>query len=79
VSECRKDEFSDWPQSLLAIGTFGNKQIEEEVAQSSSRNMQTSEDSVKFTEEVDKIRREFEALLRQGNDHAPCENEQVAS
>jgi hypothetical protein len=78
VSECRKDEFSDWPQSLLAIGTFGNKQIEEEVAQSSSGNMQTSQDSVKFTEEVDNIRREFEALLRQGNDHGPCENEQVA-
>jgi hypothetical protein len=78
VSECRKDEFSDWPQSLLAIGTFGNKQIEE-VAQSLSGNMQTSQDSVKFTEEeVDNIRREFEVLL-QVNDHGPCEDEQVAS
>jgi hypothetical protein len=78
VSECRKDEFSDWPQSLLAIGTFGNKQIEE-VAQSSSGTTQTSQDSVKFTEEeVDNIQKEFEVLL-QGNDHGPCEDWQVAS
>uniref|UniRef100_A0A0E0QRY2 Uncharacterized protein n=1 Tax=Oryza rufipogon TaxID=4529 RepID=A0A0E0QRY2_ORYRU len=65
VSDCRKDEFSDWPQSLLAIGTFGNKQIEE-VAQveNSSDNVQSVQDTVKFTEEeVDKIRKEFETLL----------------
>lgn len=65
MSDCRKDEFSDWPQSLLAIGTFGNKQIEE-VAQveNSSDNVQSVQDTVKFTEEeVDKIRKEFETLL----------------
>jgi hypothetical protein len=78
VSECRKDEFSDWPQSLLAIGTFGNKQIEE-VALSSSGTTETSQDSVKFTEEeVDNIQKEFEVLL-QGNDHGPYEDGQVAS
>nr|QWB49531.1 deeper rooting 1 [Tripidium arundinaceum] len=82
VSECRNDEFSDWPQSLLAIGTFGNKQLEEEV-QSSSENAQTMQDPAKFTEEeVDNIRREFEVLLR-GNGQAEaqgsCEDEQVAS
>lgn len=75
MSECRNDEFSDWPQSLLAIGTFGNKQIEEE-AHSSSRNVQTVQDSVKFTEEeVDNIRKEFEVLI-EGNDQAEvqCSN-----
>nr|CAB3453500.1 unnamed protein product [Digitaria exilis] len=82
VSECRNDEFSDWPQSLLAIGTFGNKQIEEE-AQSSSGNVQSVQDSVKFTEEeVDNIRKEFEVLL-EGNDQAKVQSsnadEQVAS
>jgi len=84
VSECRNDEFSDWPQSLLAIGTFGNKQLEEEVAsESSSANAQTTQDPAKFTEEeVDNIRREFEVLL-QGNAQAEaqgsCEDEQVAA
>lgn len=82
VPECRNDEFSDWPQSLLAIGTFGNKQIEEE-AQSSSGNVRTVQDSVKFTEEeVDNIRKEFEVLL-EGNDQAEVQgsyaDEQVAS
>ncbi|KAL6846503.1 hypothetical protein ACP4OV_023951 [Aristida adscensionis] len=82
VSECRNDEFSDWPQSLLAIGTFGNKQIEEE-AQSSSGNGQAMQDSVRFTEEeVDNIRREFEVLLEgnaQGEVQGSHEDEQVAS
>ncbi|KAF0913967.1 hypothetical protein E2562_025378 [Oryza meyeriana var. granulata] len=65
VSDCRKDEFSDWPQSLLAIGTFGNKQIEEEAqVQNSSDNVQSVQDAIKFTEEeVDNIRKEFEMLL----------------
>ncbi|XP_066394383.1 protein DEEPER ROOTING 1-like [Miscanthus floridulus] len=84
VSECRNDEFSDWPQSLLAIGTFGNKQLEEEVAESSSANVQTIQDPAKFTEEeVDNLRREFEVLLLQGNGQAEaqgsCEDVQVAS
>ncbi|KAL6656075.1 hypothetical protein ACP70R_006901 [Stipagrostis hirtigluma subsp. patula] len=82
VSECRNDEFSDWPQSLLAIGTFGNKQIEEE-AQSSSGNVQTMQDSIKFTEEeVDNIRKEFEVLLEsngQGEVQGSHDDEQVAS
>jgi len=69
---------------LLAIGTFGNKQLEEEVAESSSANVQTIQDPAKFTEEeVDNIRREFEVLLLQGNGQAEaqgsCEDEQVAS
>ena len=68
---------------MLAIGTFGNKQLEEEVAESSSANVQTIQDPAKFTEEeVDNIRREFEVLL-QGNGQAEaqgsCEDEQVAS
>ncbi|CAM0951519.1 unnamed protein product [Alopecurus aequalis] len=65
VSDCRKDEFSDWPQSLLAIGTFGNKQIEE-VAQvkNSSEDVDTMQEAVKFTEEeVDRIQKEFAMIL----------------
>lgn len=82
MSECRNDEFSDWPQSLLAIGTFGNKKIEEE-AQSSSGDVQAVQDSVKFTEEeVDSIRKEFESLL-ESSDQAEVQGsyagEQVAS
>uniref|UniRef100_A0ACD5Y1M7 Uncharacterized protein n=1 Tax=Avena sativa TaxID=4498 RepID=A0ACD5Y1M7_AVESA len=65
VSECRNDEFSDWPQSLLAIGTFGNKQIEEEAqVQNPFEDGQSKQDAVKFTEEeVDKIQKEFEMIL----------------
>ncbi|KAL5201568.1 hypothetical protein ABZP36_035922 [Zizania latifolia] len=65
VPDCREDEFSDWPQSLLAIGTFGNKQIEEVAqVQNSSDHEQPMQDAVKFTEEeVDKMEKEFETLL----------------
>lgn len=71
VSECRNDEFSDWPQSLLAIGTFGNRQLEEEVVETSSGNVQAAQDPAKFTEEeeADSIRRELEVLLLQGNNN----------
>ncbi|KAG8050095.1 hypothetical protein GUJ93_ZPchr0009g159 [Zizania palustris] len=85
VSDCRKDEFSDWPQSLLAIGTFGNKQIEEVApVQNSSDNVQSVQDAIKFTEEeLDRIRKEFETLLAI-SDQAEAQgshddNEQVAS
>lgn len=69
---------------MLAIGTFGNKQLEEEV-ESSSANVQATQDPAKFTEEeVDNIRREFEVLLQvQGNGQAEaqgsCEDEQVVA
>lgn len=65
VSDCRNDEFSDWPQSLLAIGTFGNKQIEEEAqVQDPSEDGQSMQEAVKFTEEeVDKIQKEFAMIL----------------
>jgi hypothetical protein len=71
VSECRNDEFSDWPQSLLAIGTFGNRQLEEGVVETSSGNVQAAQDPAKFTEEeeADSIRRELEVLLLQGNNN----------
>uniref|UniRef100_J3MXU1 Uncharacterized protein n=1 Tax=Oryza brachyantha TaxID=4533 RepID=J3MXU1_ORYBR len=84
VSDCRKDEFSDWPQSLLAIGTFGNKQIEEVAqVQNPSDNVQPVQDTIKFTEEeVDNIRKEFETLLAI-NDQAEAQgshdDDQVAS
>lgn len=81
VSDCRKDEFSDWPQSLLAIGTFGNKQIEE-VAQvhNSSEDVHSMQDGIKFTEEeVDKIQKEFAMILAgkdQGEAHYSHDDDQ---
>lgn len=65
VSDCRNDEFSDWPESLLAIGTFGNKQIEEVAQeQNSSEDGQSMQEAAKFTEEeVDKIQKEFAMIL----------------
>lgn len=68
---------------MLAIGTFGNKQLEEEAVENSSANVQATQDPAKFTEEeVDNIQREFEVLL-QGNGQAEAqgsyEDEQVAS
>lgn len=65
VPDCRNDEFSDWPQSLLAIGTFGNKQIEEVAqVQTPSEDGQSMQDAIKFTEEeVDRIQKEFAMIL----------------
>jgi hypothetical protein len=50
---------------LLAIGTFGNKQVEEvPQVQNSSEDVQPMQDAVKFTEEeVDRIQKEFAMIL----------------
>ncbi|XP_037437969.1 uncharacterized protein LOC119305586 isoform X1 [Triticum dicoccoides] len=84
VPDCRNDEFSDWPQSLLAIGTFGNKQIEEVAqVQDASEDGQSMQDAIKFTEEeVDKIQKEFAMILAskdQTETHDPHDDDQVAS
>lgn len=84
MSDCRKDEFSDWPQSLLAIGTFGNKQIEEVAqVQNSSEDVQSMQNAIKFTEEeVNNIQKEFEMLLASNDQveaHGSHDDDQVVS
>lgn len=84
MSDCRNDEFSDWPQSLLAIGTFGNKQIEEVAqVQNSSEDGQSTQDAIKFTEEeVDRIQKEFAMILAskdKAEAHDSHDDDQVTS
>ncbi|XP_072980294.1 protein NEGATIVE GRAVITROPIC RESPONSE OF ROOTS-like [Typha angustifolia] len=63
VPESRKEEFDDWPESLLSIGTFGNKDTqEEERIKQDSRPSQELPD--RFTlEEVKKLQEELTKLL----------------
>ncbi|XP_061362511.1 protein DEEPER ROOTING 1-like, partial [Gastrolobium bilobum] len=64
-----KQEFSDWPQAFLAIGTFGNNNLKEE---SGNRTKSTTEDSSFFQdciqefmlEEVGKLQNELNIYLR---------------
>ncbi|EMS54923.1 hypothetical protein TRIUR3_20000 [Triticum urartu] len=82
MPDCRNDEFSDWPQSLLAIGTFGNKQIEEVAqVQDTSEDGQSMQDAIKFTEEeVDRIQKEFAMILAskdQAEAHDSHDDEQL--
>lgn len=70
----RKEEFSDWPQALLAIGTFGNKEISEkqettqhddESSEDELHEDETSQDLQDFTlEEVTKLQNELTKLLK---------------
>ncbi|CAL9184111.1 unnamed protein product [Musa hybrid cultivar] len=60
-----KEEFGDWPQALLAIGTLGNRDIKEDPQRhESSENLQASEDLPDFTmEEVNRFQVELVKLL----------------
>ncbi|URE10193.1 hypothetical protein MUK42_23456, partial [Musa troglodytarum] len=60
-----KEEFRDWPQALLAIGTLGNGDIKEDPQRrDSSENLQASEDLPDFTvEEVNRFQVELVKLL----------------
>ncbi|KAL8466372.1 hypothetical protein ACS0TY_035465 [Phlomoides rotata] len=64
-----KEEFSDWPQGLLTIGTFGNRDVREEeviVPQCSSP------DFSEFTsEEVSKLQKELTKLLSKKPEEQP--------
>ncbi|KAK1308654.1 hypothetical protein QJS10_CPA09g00078 [Acorus calamus] len=65
LPDMRKEEFSDWPQGLLAIGTFGNAEIRED----STRQYQPEEVVIKqeiidcTLEEVVKLRKELTKML----------------
>ncbi|XP_077234645.1 protein DEEPER ROOTING 1-like [Tasmannia lanceolata] len=66
IQEARQEEFSDWPNGLLAIGTFGNNQLKEEsdIHDQSTDNSLPSEDLSDFTaEEVGKLQKQLTKLL----------------
>lgn len=71
-----REEFSDWPQGLLAIGTFGNSEIKENTDQDHDQNSTTDDHQEiassshdqevldNFTpEEVGKLQKELTKLL----------------
>ncbi|KAJ8635848.1 hypothetical protein MRB53_010115 [Persea americana] len=74
MPEAPKEEFSDWPQGLLAIGTFGNNQLKEDLGENelpedletydNAENSNSSENLSNFTEEeVGKLQKELTKLL----------------
>ncbi|KAK9131455.1 hypothetical protein Sjap_011942 [Stephania japonica] len=66
-----KEEFSDWPHGLLAIGTFGNKEIQQEAEEiREAEEIPSFEDQLDFTpEEVGKLRKELTKLLARKPTH----------
>lgn len=62
-----REEFSDWPHGLLAIGTFGNNEIKDDSDQREDieeENPSSSEEIVDFSpEEVGKLQKELTKLL----------------
>ena len=62
-----REEFSDWPQGLLSIGTFGNddiKEIKESQNIQQENNPSSSEEVFDITpEEVGKLQKELTKLL----------------
>ncbi|KAJ4951175.1 hypothetical protein NE237_028007 [Protea cynaroides] len=66
--EHRKEEFSDWPNGLLAIGTFGNNNLQEESLQSHDDEQEDPSSSQELVEdftpeEVGKLQKELTKLL----------------
>jgi len=58
-----REEFSDWPDGLLAIGTFGNNN---EAKEKATEDPSSSEQIPDFTpEEIGKLQKELTKLLRQ--------------
>ncbi|CAK9150108.1 unnamed protein product [Ilex paraguariensis] len=66
--EPRNEEFSDWPNGLLAIGTFGNNDHLKQNPENQNDledNPSSSEDLAEFTpEEVGKLQEELTKLLK---------------
>ncbi|XP_010939894.1 protein NEGATIVE GRAVITROPIC RESPONSE OF ROOTS [Elaeis guineensis] len=65
MQDACKEEFSDWPQVLLSIGTFGNKELKEDPQRHEpSENLDSSQNLPDFTsEEVRKLQKELIKLL----------------
>jgi len=61
-----REEFSDWPDGLLAIGTFGNNKEGIEKRISTTEDPSSSDQIPDFTpEEIGKLQKELTKLLRQ--------------
>ncbi|KAL5579592.1 hypothetical protein UlMin_012034 [Ulmus minor] len=61
-----REEFSDWPQGLFSIGTFGNDDLKEitETQNAEDQNPSSSEEILDITpEEVGKLQKELTKLL----------------
>ncbi|KAG8656543.1 hypothetical protein MANES_04G147300v8 [Manihot esculenta] len=69
VKQDSREEFSDWPHGLLAIGTFGNNELRSENVeiqdvQEEEEDPSSSEDLQDFTaEEIGKLQKELTKLL----------------
>ncbi|GMY34803.1 protein DEEPER ROOTING 1 isoform X1 [Fagus crenata] len=65
VKQEPREEFNDWPHGLLAIGTFGNNDLKENLeSQNTEENPSSSEEIIDFTpEEVGKLQQELTKLL----------------
>ncbi|PSS07308.1 Polyketide synthase 19, partial [Actinidia chinensis var. chinensis] len=79
-----KEEFSDWPHGLLAIGTFGNHDPKEnpETHQNLPQNSPSSseDDLSDFTpEEVGQLQKELKKLLRRKPPPSKMETESTAA
>ncbi|KAG0451728.1 hypothetical protein HPP92_026087 [Vanilla planifolia] len=61
-----KEEFNDWPQAFLAIGTFGNykSQVDEQMPRSLANQEPSQEDADLMIEEVIKLEMEISELLK---------------
>ncbi|CAA7400759.1 unnamed protein product [Spirodela intermedia] len=61
----RKESFEEWPQGLLAIGTFGNHQTKKEIPKyKHSQKTSPLRDIPEFTQdEMERLERELENLL----------------
>ncbi|KAL7140407.1 hypothetical protein ABFS83_09G118800 [Erythranthe nasuta] len=87
--ESPKEEFSDWPHGLLAIGTFGNTADTIQVDQKNPHKNETrplkeeeysSPDLSEFTaEEVVKLQKELTKLLSKKSATKPTDEKSVAN
>ncbi|KAL5698312.1 hypothetical protein ACHQM5_029368 [Ranunculus cassubicifolius] len=71
----RKEEFNDWPNALLAIGTFGNNDVKEKPQTCDIQDEQISTDeNADFTpEEVGKLEQELTKLLSRKKKEPECQ------
>ncbi|KAK8706909.1 hypothetical protein V6N13_057981 [Hibiscus sabdariffa] len=65
-----KEEFSDWPHGLLAIGTFGNKIKQEPERPSPQQNVPSAQDHVNCLhgltpEEVGRLQKELNLIFQE--------------
>lgn len=74
-----REEFSDWPNGLLAIGTFGNNNNNEQIksnphCQEQEQEKDDNNEVTDFTpEEIGNLHRELNKLLRQEPNNAEKE------